>query len=61
MPAKEASSFSLERVSVRISFLDIWAVRAGSFRVASISFSLSRDFLMVEKLVSMPPSQRLFT
>ena len=34
---------------------------AGALSIFSIFFSFKSDFLIVEKLVSMPPSQRLLT
>ena len=60
MPPSDFSIFSISRVSSRASFL----VRSSN-RPSSRAFSSwsrrSIDFLTVIQLVSVPPSQRLFT
>ncbi len=60
MPPRVRSSLFFSRVSMRISFL----VRPSKPPVCSIdssSFRRCRRLWTVEKLVSMPPSQRWFT
>ena len=52
------AAFSLTRRA--ISFLVSFS-KVPSTSIFSIFFSRSSDFLIVAKLVSMPPSQRLFT
>src|SRR5262249_34882159 len=61
MPPIAASSLSRSRRMPSISFLVSASAILGSSRISSRRFRRSIDALIVWKLVSMPPSQRLFT
>ena len=60
MPPRFFSSRVFSLLSWATSFLVRFS-KVPSTSIFSIFLSRSSDFLMVAKLVSMPPSQRLFT
>ena len=61
MPSRDFRYFSTARWIRASSFLESSATFSSSSRMASSSLNRSMDFLTVRKLVSMPPSHRLFT
>ena len=60
MPVRFFSSFSFSRSSRSRSFLVRFSLSSCA-RIASISFKRWIDLRIVEKLVSVPPSHRVFT